>query len=173
MGHQKISYEEIRKTGFIGYIKIHNLSPQEVSKIVSAYWKEDIKIYKTAKPFNGIKNILKILSNKHKLGILTSNKVEIVQSFLDKYKLNFFDFVYSEKGVFSKYKRLKEIVSKHNLKKVETYYIGDETRDIEAAKKQKINAIAVNWGAESNKLLKMSKPDLIITKPNDLLKIWN
>lgn len=171
MGYQKISYKEIRKTGYKGYIKKHKLSSQEVNKIIAAYWKEDMKFYMTTKPFKGIRSVLKKLASKHKLGILTSNKVEIVQSFLDKHKLNFFDFVYSEEDVFGKDKRLKEILSKYNLKRGETYYIGDETRDMEAAKKQKLRTIAVSWGFESKGLLKKSNPDYIISKPEELIEI--
>ncbi len=175
MGYKKTSVKELKTIGIKGLIKLRKIPVYKVPKIVSVYRKrvETIYKYKYSVPFYGIKAVLKELSKNHNLGILTSNKNEIVQNFIDKYKLNFFSFIYSEKDIFGKDKRLKKIILKYNLKRDETYYIGDETRDIDAAKKLKLKTIAVTWGFESKELLEKTNPDKIITKPNDLLIIWN
>ena len=79
--------------------------------------------------------------------------------------------MHSENKVFGKDKGLIKVIVKYGLVTEETYYIGDETRDIEAAKKQGVKTVAVTWGAESRELLKKATPDKIISNPRDLLKI--
>lgn len=48
-------------------------------------------------------------------------------------------------------------------------YIGDETRDIEAAKKYNIASIAVSWGFNESSLLEKSRPDLLTNNPAQIL----
>lgn len=171
MGYIKTSTNELKKLGIKGLIKSRNIPLYKIPKIMSIYRKRIDIIYNYVQPFNGIDDVLKKLSKKHTLGILTSNKSENVQNFLDKYKLDFFDFIYSEKDIFGKDKKIKKVLSKHNLKSSKAYYIGDETRDIEAAKRLKLKTIGVTWGIESKQLLEKSNPDYIISKPEKLLII--
>ncbi|OGM28059.1 hypothetical protein A2962_05585 [Candidatus Woesebacteria bacterium RIFCSPLOWO2_01_FULL_39_61] len=122
-------------------------------------------------PFKGIKDVLKILSRRYNLGILTTNQTRIVEKFVNKHKFNFFSFVHSEKVVFGTDKCLRKVIAQHGLNSEETYYIGDETRDIEAAKRQRVKTIAVTWGAESKNLLRKANPDIIISEPKELLSL--
>ncbi|PSB03825.1 HAD family hydrolase, partial [Merismopedia glauca] len=50
-------------------------------------------------------------------------------------------------------------------------YVGDETRDIEAARKSKIKAIAVCWGFNFREILAKYKPDFLIDRPSQLLEV--
>lgn len=170
-GYGKIGVKELKKIGIKGLTRSRNIPIIKVPKIAAEYRKYVERINEKAVPFREIKAVLNKLSRNHTLGILTSNKKENVQSFLDKHSLNYFNFVYSEKDIFGKDKKLNKIMKKYNFKENETYYIGDETRDVEAAKKLNLKTVAVTWGFESKELLKKSKPDKIITKPDDLLNI--
>lgn len=171
LGYKKTNFKEVRKIGLKGIVVTRKISPLKINKIIS-YYRLGIKNnYDSMVPFKDIKSTLSKLSKNNVLGILTTNKIGVVNKFLDKNRLNFFKFVNSEEDVFRKDNGLKKIIKKYNLVRSQTYYIGDETRDIEAAKKQKINSIAVTWGAESKVSLEKSKPDKIITKPKDLLTL--
>ena len=75
--------------------------------------------------------------------------------------------------MFGKDKKLRSAMRKYNLNPKETFYIGDETRDIEAAKKVRIKSVAVTWGFESEKVLKKADPDFIIKSPEEFLAIFN
>lgn len=172
IGYKKTNIKEVQMKGLKGLIKSRKISPLKVHKLISDYRKRSEEVYEIALPFNGIKDVLKILSRKHNLGILTTNQIKIVEKFLDKHDLNCFNFIYSEINVFGKHKGLKKIISERDLNTTETYYVGDETRDVEAAKKTKVKTIAVSWGAESKELLMKSSPDIVISEPTELLKIW-
>jgi phosphoglycolate phosphatase len=122
------------------------------------------------KIFDEIAETIKELSQNHTLGIVTSNSVTNVESFLQKYALkDYFSFIDSELSWVSKDKKVAKIVKKHNLSRTDTYYIGDETRDIISMKRINIKMIAVTWGIEDEKLLKDAKPYALIHKPSELL----
>ena len=124
------------------------------------------------RPISTIRDILFILKNKgYMLGILTSNSKENVQSFIDKNDLDFFSLIFSERSLFGKSNVIKTILKNQNLKPEEVIYVGDETRDIEAAKRNNIQIIAVCWGFNSKKILQKQYPDFLIEEPKELIEI--
>ncbi|MBD2395921.1 HAD-IA family hydrolase [Cyanobacterium aponinum FACHB-4101] len=124
-------------------------------------------------PFEGMEEALSNLKKKGcYLGIITSNLGANVSLFLRKNSLdNYFDFVYSANTLFGKNKVINKAIDKHHLLKDEVVYIGDETRDIEAAKKSNIKVAAVTWGFNSASVLKEYNPDFILDQPQELLDI--
>ncbi len=127
------------------------------------------------KPFEGIQDALASLKQKnYYLGIITSNSAENVLQFLKKNELNqYFDFVDSANTLFGKHKTINNAIRKHKLLKEKIIYVGDETRDIQAAKKSKIKVAAVTWGFNSVHVLTKYNPDFILDQPQQLLEIIN
>ncbi|WP_419418579.1 HAD-IA family hydrolase [Legionella sp. D16C41] len=118
-------------------------------------------------------NVLEELNNQNcVMGILTSNSLANVNVWLKQHKLNhLFNFIHTDASFFGKTRLLKKIIKANNMQTEQTFYIGDETRDIETAKRCKIHAIAVSWGFNSEKILLNYKPDYLARKPQDLLDI--
>jgi len=167
-----VTKKEVKKNGIINIIKKRKFSTEKILKLTAKYKNRFKKAHSKAKPFPQIPKTLHKLSNNHKLGILTTNSRVIVETFLQKHSLDScFDFIRSERNPFTKHKSLIAITKKSNLTKKETFYICDETRGIQAAKKAGVKSIAVTWGAESKELLSKSKPDIIVTQPKHLLNI--
>ena len=50
-------------------------------------------------------------------------------------------------------------------------YVGDETRDITAAQKSRVQVVAVAWGFNSPQILTQFNPDHLIHHPLELLDI--
>lgn len=124
------------------------------------------------KPFEGIKEVVDYLFNGNfEFGILTSNSKENVSKFLKKNEMDIFNFIFSEKSIFGKDKALLKLMKKRKLKSENIVFIGDETRDIEAAKKARIKTIAVSWGINKEELLKKHNPDYLARAPKDLIEI--
>ena len=104
--------------------------------------------------------------------VFSSNKSENIFSYLKKYHLEkYFSEIAEDSSYFGKHIGLNKIVKKHNFNKQEVLYLGDETRDIEAARKTGIKSGAVLWGFEGSVPLTAAKPNYLFTKPLDLLKI--
>lgn len=58
----------------------------------------------------------------------------------------------------SKTRAISLFVRSNNLDKQSVWMIGDETRDIQAAKRAGVNSIAVTWGLQDESILKTYKP---------------
>ncbi|MBW4682507.1 MAG: HAD-IA family hydrolase [Microcoleus vaginatus WJT46-NPBG5] len=124
-------------------------------------------------PFLGMKEVLtQLRSQGNKLGIITSNSKPNVMTILQKNDVqDLFEFVYAETTLFGKHRVINKFLKKESLNPEEVVYVGDETRDIEAAKKSQIKVIAVTWGFNSKQVLAAQNPDFLIDRPEELIKV--
>jgi len=113
----------------------------------------------------------KLKKKGFKIGILSSNSKENIKKFLKANDLLIFEFIYSESNIFGKGNALKSLLKKLKLNSKEVVYIGDEVRDIEACKKNGVKIISVTWGFNKKEVLLKNKPDYLINKPEEILKI--
>jgi len=112
--------------------------------------------------------LIKTLKDKgYSLGILSSNSKRNINIFLKNHGLNqCFDFIVTSKHIFGKHKAMNRISKKQDF-----LYVGDENRDIEAAKKAGVVSVAVTWGFNKKGAMERHNPDHIIDKPAQLLDI--
>ncbi|MDE1765193.1 MAG: HAD hydrolase-like protein [Thaumarchaeota archaeon] len=105
------------------------------------------------------------------LGILTTNSRENVTEFLKNNDLQLFDFVYSGRAVYGKSRLLKKLMKEKTIPHDDPIYVGDEIRDVEAAKKAGIRVVSVSWGYNTKAALQKANPDYIVEKPEDLQQV--
>lgn len=150
------------------------VAPYKIPFLLRRIKKELNQHIANLKPFVGIKEALIYLKTQQfKLGIVTSNTEDNVIKFLENNQLEYyFDFIYSSHSIFGKNKVINKLIQKHQLLIDEIVYVGDETRDIEAAKKSKIKVIAVSWGFNSTDILAQYQPDFLISTPHQLTEIF-
>ncbi|MFM2062778.1 MAG: hypothetical protein RLZZ507_2448 [Cyanobacteriota bacterium] len=124
-------------------------------------------------PIFGMKEALIELNQQgYRLGIITSNSQENVTEFLKSHGLNYlFEFIYSGVTIFGKTTIINNVLRQRQLKPQTVIYVGDETRDIEAAKKANIKVVAVSWGFNSPEALAKQNPDFLIHHPSELLDV--
>lgn len=162
--------EDFKKNGSKQMIKELGIPLIKLPKIIIEIRKGLNKQIESLMPVQDIPKIIRLLSKRgYRLGILTSNSSINVKSFLKRNNLEYFDFVHSESNFFGKDKVLKKL--KKRLKNL--IYIGDETRDIEAARKCGVKVVAVTWGLNTKKPLFDSRPDWLISNPKELLTIFS
>ncbi len=144
--------------------------PLWITKIHSEINKEITNM----KPTVNISPLLSELSGNEQihLGILTSNTQENVKQFLHKNELIFFDFIRTGKSVFGKSHMLNKIIKQRKANKDDVFYVCDEVRDIEAAKKSGIKSIAVTWGYNNKDALIKENADFLIDTPDELRNIF-
>jgi phosphoglycolate phosphatase len=125
------------------------------------------------RPFDGMPDVIqKLHAEGHELFIVTSNTVENVHKFLHHYELHkYFLEIYGGAGLFGKPRYLKKLLKEQNLEKEDAWYIGDEERDVRAAKKAEMRMIAVAWGFARPADLEALEPTAIAEKPEDIIKI--
>lgn len=123
-------------------------------------------------PIDGIIPVLNVLKKRgYVLGVLSSTHKEILEQFMKNNQVDVFTFLHSERNVFGKAKILKKILKDYKFKSAEAVYVGDESRDIDAAREVGMRCVSVSWGFNSKKMLKKYKPNYLIDKPEELLTI--
>jgi phosphoglycolate phosphatase len=123
-------------------------------------------------PCLGIPDALRALRERGlRLGLITSNNRQNVETFLAAQPDLSLDFISAGSGLFSKHRRLKRVLQKQRIPIAEAWYVGDEVRDIEAARTLGLRMIAVGWGYCAPSLLMAAGPDHVINKPSELLDL--
>lgn len=165
---EKIIRKEVKET--LKELKIPIFKLPKIEKL----FRQKMKIViKKIKPFPNIKEMLsKLKKEGYSLGILSSNSQENVLWFLKKYQFDsYFDFIDGGSGFFGKARKIKKLLNKNKFKRDQVVYIGDETRDIVAAQKNKIKIASVTWGVNPREVLAKHKPNWLADKPEELFKI--
>ena len=114
--------------------------------------------------FPGLAQVLKHLAQDehYELYIVSTNSTKNVERFLlEKGLLTYFRQVYGGAGLLNKAHLIKKVLHKRHLQPAETVYVGDEVRDVVAAKSLDMPCIAVTWGYNSAELLETSSPTLV------------
>lgn len=173
-GYETINQEELSRLSQLSSREIIEQSPVPAYKIpflLRRVKKELNKEIADLKPFIGIAESLATLKEHgYKLGIITSNIEDNVIAFLENNNLHlFFDFIHTGTTLFGKDKIINKLIKRHKFCLDKIIYVGDETRDIEAAKKSKIKVIAVSWGFNSPKILAQYNPDFLVNHPEELV----
>lgn len=169
----KPEIEELRgmKTG--GIIKYLGIKKWQVPGIVIKAKKSVSLKLPGCKTFPGIPEVITKLHKKgYKLYILSSNSSINISAYLKKNNLDtYFVQIYGDIGMRSKSSALNKLIKKEGLNKSDCVYVGDEVRDVEAAKKAGITSIGVTWGFNNKTAIEATAPNHLANKPSDLIRL--
>lgn len=173
-GYPRVDQAELmrlKKLSSAEVIKYAQVSPFKIPFILKRFKKELGKEIINLKPHLQMAEVLAWLKDRgYVLGIVTSNSPDNVRIFLEKNNLgNYFNFIKAGTTLFGKNRIINRVLKEHNLPAAEVIYVGDETRDISAAKKSHLVMIAVAWGFSSPAILQEYEPDFLIHHPHELL----
>jgi phosphoglycolate phosphatase len=161
--------ESLKNLSSLEVIRTLNIPLTKILLVVNDYHRYFHKHAKFVKLHDGIVPMLKTLKdNGHQLGIITTNHRDVVINNLQKNNIDFFDWIYGSKNIFGKGAKIKKVIKKRKLNNEDILYIGDETRDIDAAKHAHIKSVAVTWGYNSRLALARHNPNHLITTPQEL-----
>ena len=124
----------------------------------------------TIQPIAGIETALEELkAYQFQLGIITSNSEDNASQFLRQHGLlHYFNFIESSFHLLGKDKVIQRLLRQKKFSPEAVTYVGDETRDIEAARKSGVRMIAVSWGFNSVAALTKGEPDALTHHPSEL-----
>ena len=115
--------------------------------------------------------IVALVAQGYRLGIVTSNSKKNVEQFLKDNHLEYFDFIQAGARLFGKKSAIKKAVAKNHLEDDAPLFVGDEIRDIEAARKNNMTVVGVTWGLNSRAGLETSEPDFIVDNAKELMDV--
>ncbi|MDF1826498.1 MAG: HAD-IA family hydrolase [Verrucomicrobiales bacterium] len=119
----------------------------------------------------GVKEaVLDLHGAGYQLGILSSNSAGNVRMVLERFELlDCFNFIEAGVSLFGKSHRILSVLRKENISAESAIYVGDETRDMEAARDSKVTALAVCWGANGREAMETEGPEFCIDHPRELI----
>ena len=136
----------------------------------------ELKAYSTdISPYGGIPDtIQQLYAQNCPLAVVTSNTPDVVHGFLATHTLDHC-FIDVDGGgtLFGKGRLIARCLERHQFVPEKTIYVGDEVRDIQAARSAGLRSIAVTWGFNSREALAAAQPDWLIDDPGALPAIAN
>lgn len=115
--------------------------------------------------------IRKLRDEGFSIGILSSNSADNIRTFLQRMGLaDCFGFIEAGVSLFGKPQRIKSVLRRQKADSSRAIYIGDETRDMEAARKVGICALAVCWGANERESMLTEDPHYCVDTPGELVE---
>jgi len=104
------------------------------------------------------------------LAVLSSNSGENVRMFLKRFELlERFRFIEAGVSLFGKPQRISNALRRVRVEPSLAIYVGDETRDMEAARLSKVSGLAVCWGANGREAMETEGPVYCIDDPAELI----
>lgn len=123
--------------------------------------------------FAGIPETIRTLHERgHRLLVMSSNSSQNVKKFLAHNNLDiYFDAVYGNVGLFNKAGALRRVTRINKIDRSRCFYIGDEQRDVDGARRVGVKVIAVAWGYNDPELLEAHQPFALVYKPAEILEV--
>ncbi len=124
------------------------------------------------KPFGGVDEMFASLKARGALiAIVTSNSEENVRTILGPENAARVDFYDCGASLFGKARKLRTTMSKANIPPARAICVGDETRDIEAAKEVGAASGAVTWGYATEAILAEHTPTFILRTMQEVVAL--
>jgi phosphoglycolate phosphatase len=121
------------------------------------------------RPFDGVADLLSGLHGAGlQLGIATSNSAANVRRVLGAGTLRHVAHLETGASIHGKGARLRRMLRRTGVPAARAVYIGDEIRDIEAARAAGVTAAAVAWGYNRPEALRRAAPDLLFERMDEI-----
>ena len=104
------------------------------------------------------------------LALVTSNDLKNVKTILGNENFNLIQYCECGVSLLGKQAKIKKILKKSGCHCDEAIYIGDEIRDIEAARKANIAVGCVSWGYNTSEALKTHLPNEMFTDVYEIIQ---
>lgn len=155
------------------FLKQHGISMWRLPKLVRRFQAAAADHADQLRLFPDLPPVLRELrASGARLGILSSNKEDNIRRCLRANGVeDEFAFVVGYPKLFGKGKALRRILKAERTSPDDTLYVGDEVRDVEAAKRAKVAVAAVTWGFHTAELLRENGADHVVTDPRQLVEL--
>jgi phosphoglycolate phosphatase len=123
-------------------------------------------------PFPGMREALfELRSAGVSTAIVSSNSRDNIAGFLLRHGMPEFDLLSCGASLFGKTSHLKKLAKHASFAGRVMYYVGDEVRDIEAAREANARSVAVGWGYSDTAALEARGPDHFVRAPVELVRV--
>ena len=121
--------------------------------------------------FPGVADMLRRLAGRGvKLAIVSSNSEATVRKVLGPDLAALVTHYGCGASIFGKAAKFREIIRKSSIAEADVLSVGDEVRDIEAARKVRLATGAVTWGYATAEILRAQRPSALFETTDDVLR---
>jgi phosphoglycolate phosphatase len=119
----------------------------------------------------GVPRLMRGLSERGlRLAIVSTNDAGNIRAFLRLRGAEaWVDEVHCSSSVFGKGRLLRALMRRRGLGPEQVVYVGDEARDVEAARGVGVKSIAALWGFDAEARLREAGPDALAARPEDVV----
>jgi phosphoglycolate phosphatase len=105
-----------------------------------------------------------------KLAVVSSNSEATVRRVLGPELAGLISHYACGASAFGKAAKFRAVVKKAGVSPADVLCIGDETRDVEAARQAGLAAGSVTWGYATGAILAAQRPSVLLETPHDVLR---
>jgi phosphoglycolate phosphatase len=122
--------------------------------------------------FAGLAEVVRDLSTRHILGIVTTNSTKNVRAFLSQHGLEgCIRVIYGVDMPGSKAEKILQARDQFAMADEAVFMIGDAVSDILAAKQASVKSIAASWGHQKLDRLIKAEPDYIVRSASEITEV--
>ena len=141
--------------------------PKDALMLLRKRWKERaVRDVPKVPMFDGIRELLVNLSKEHIMFIVTSNYTKIIEEYVNRHDMPFFEDILDAEYELSKTKKIISIKEKHPQSEI--FFICDTKGDIKEGKEARVITIAATWGWHNRERLLKEAPDHIFDTIEEL-----
>jgi phosphoglycolate phosphatase len=161
----------VRHLGTLAFLRQHRIPLYRLPRLVKDYLAATRGQMDAVRLFGGLPDVLHSLkASGCRLGVLSSNSADNIRSCLRANTVeDVFDFVVGYPRLFGKATALRRLLKQEKVEPQHFLYIGDELRDVEAAKRAGVDSAAAAWGFQSLDVLRQEGPTFLWSSPGDVL----
>lgn len=157
----------------VDLMKLHQIPMWKLPLLASdaqALMRENIEHIKL---FDGIEQLIRELSMQGiQIAVVSSNALKNVQQVLGVEIVSLISYFECGVSLFRKSDKLRKILKLSGVPALEALCIGDEIRDIEAAKQAGIPCAAVTWGYASHTALEKYAPEFLLDSVEQIQQVF-
>lgn len=163
----------VRDMGMREFLKSHGVPLHKIPFAFSTFLKQLRSMATDVALHDGIDQALQQISDHGIVqGVVSSNSTDTIRTCLaSNHAETHFDYISGTSRIFGKEKRIAKALQALNVSAQQALYVGDEIRDIEAARAAGLDIAAVTWGLNSVSALTQHQPTYLVSSPAELLTI--
>jgi phosphoglycolate phosphatase len=165
--------EAVRHQGTIAFLRAHGVPLLKLPLLVREFLAAQKREIATVRLVPGIAETVTTLRERgHRLGVLSSNTRENILTCLKNNGAAApFEFVVGYTRLLGKGRALRRLLKEQRADPRTVLYVGDEVRDIEAAREAGTDVAAVAWGLHAAAFLARHGPTYLVAQPGELLSL--
>ncbi len=163
----------VRQMGTLAFLKHHRIPLTRLPSLVREFLAAQRDGMDAVRLFADVPAALREARGfGYRMGILSSNTEDNIRACLRANGVeDLFEFVIGYPRLLGKGRALRRLLKRESLEKRHLLYIGDEARDVEAAREAGVDIAGVGWGMHTLEFLAQHGATYLASGAGDLLRL--